>query len=156
MLTFLLNLEASLPTPYTSSAMPPTLPSELLSDILDLATSPYETPSAYKDDQQFLKNCCLVSKQLCRIAQPMLWSVLQLNKRTFSLLSSRPKLAQHARVLEIKEAGDARDTIFGHVGVLPNLFEVRLEGGELSKYKLRRLQCTSWRSCLPFIDTAAD
>jgi hypothetical protein len=129
--------------------MIPPLPVEILSHILDLATSPYDAVSAYKEDQRLLSSVCLVSKQMCAVAQPMLWSVFVSRGGDLSVLSTFLDLAQNVRVLELKSLGKAKDDVVKAVKKLPNLIEVRIAYG----VGMSRTQLSSIRSASLFFES---
>jgi hypothetical protein len=119
----------------------PPLPTELLSHILDLATSPYDAVSAYKEDQQLLRWCCLVSKSFRNLVQPMLWSVFIAKRGDVSVLTAVPDLAQHIRVVELQLVWNKVDAAFSVLKTLGNLFDVRVSGGwNLTKNQLEGLK----------------
>jgi hypothetical protein len=60
------------PTIPLTAIMPNPLPTELLTHIIQLAAPINFSPSSYPVRRSLLFNCCLASKQLCAIAQPLL------------------------------------------------------------------------------------
>jgi hypothetical protein len=87
----------------------------------------------------------LVSKQLCSVAQPMLWSVLHLKGEKVSVLSRFPRLAKHTRIVELGKAHELTDVALEAIATLPDLTEARIEGAtNLTNHHLRNLQCASY------------
>jgi hypothetical protein len=124
-----------LSTTSALSAMPPTLPNELISHILTLATPPPDNLSGCLESRGLLRQCCLASKQLCAIAQPLLWEVFPIEQGDTRVLSAFPSLAQHVRVLEVRnlgpgdyrDPGSSRDRLFEMVAKMSGLSELRLK-----------------------------
>jgi hypothetical protein len=129
--------------------MPPTLPNELISHILQLATPPPDNISKRKESREVLRQCCLASKQLCAIAQPLLWEVFPVEKGKVTVLSAFPALAQHVRVLNVRQLGSvaSRNRMMQVVVKMTRLSEVQLtkegfSGPQLTKATLEALTCT--------------
>jgi hypothetical protein len=107
--------------------MIPALPAELLAHILDLAISPVETISAFRDDHKLLYRCCLVSKQLCNEAQRRLWRVFHSDKDDLSPLFVSTALARQVTVLDLRSGTSLKSGTLPLAGRLPQLKELRLE-----------------------------
>ncbi|GAA5866681.1 hypothetical protein JCM8547_002722 [Rhodosporidiobolus lusitaniae] len=76
--------------------MPPTLPSEFLLAIFEFALPSAETVSEYNEREKTLTSLCLVSRQFCEIAQPLIWRIFRPRRTTFAsprLLLASPQIS---------------------------------------------------------------
>lgn len=117
--------------------MIPALPAELLIKILDLATSPSYAVSARKDDHQLLRQCCLVSKQLCAAAQPKLWSIFTIEEEDG--LVHLPDFPEHIR--QVRTLGyrlqRRREPLGNAAQMLQNLNNLTVVHGRIGWVELR-------------------
>jgi hypothetical protein len=105
------------------------LPIETVSHILDLATSPSHIASAFQDDCELLRQCCLVSKRFRDVAQPKLWKSFRPREGELAAIASlRPDLAKHIRSLIVRMEKQDESFNSGLKGAdkLPKLTEIRI------------------------------
>jgi hypothetical protein len=61
-------------------------PTELLLRVLELAAPLDYSPSFYRERRKLLRNCCLISKRMCSVAQPMLPEVFRVKSEAEAAL----------------------------------------------------------------------
>ncbi|GAA5881861.1 hypothetical protein JCM1840_006817 [Sporobolomyces johnsonii] len=74
------------------------LPCELILHILELGVPPTHSATAYSTRQTYLHNCCLVSRRLRWVAQPLLFAVFE--------ASSALELDSFLRIVRVMGLGD--------------------------------------------------
>lgn len=131
------------------------LPTELLLRTLELAAPLEYTPSLYLDRRNLLRVCCLVSKNLREIAQPMLPEVYEIREvqdlEVLEAVENGEKRGRKVKVLALQSLStyDEEDepskpflTLAQLVALTPAVFDVRLVGGEgFDLSVLARLPC---------------
>jgi hypothetical protein len=133
------------------------LPTELLLRTLELAAPLHYSPSFYVERRLLLRNCCLVSRRLCEVAQPLLPEVYEVAQtRDMALLekdNEGKKMGSLVRLLILQ--GSKTNPLSGQVD-LQRALSYTLEITELriihvGDFDLSWLNSRSGAlSCLPF------
>ncbi|BGP15124.1 hypothetical protein JCM10213_006543 [Rhodosporidiobolus nylandii] len=102
------------------------LPIELLSLVLRLATPLDYSPELYKERRETLRNCCLVSRRMRELAQPMLPEVFEATKEEVALLSAHDGKAECVRLLVMHASGVTAEMVARQIMACPRLTELRI------------------------------
>ncbi|GAA5844395.1 hypothetical protein JCM9279_006285 [Rhodotorula babjevae] len=99
--------------------------------IFDELALPAHTRDSYCDRQETLRNVCLASRRLRRLAQPRLWQQVAIRSREqFELLESAASgvLGRHTKLLTIVGSAtlEVDEAIAGLSSLLPEVQEIRL------------------------------
>lgn len=147
------------------STSPDSMAANLLDDVLVLIFEelgrPAHTPEAYRDRQDALRNVCLASRRLLRLARPYLWRQVAVRSRNqLTLLKSAraaATLGVRTRLYTVVGSGTGPfnlDEGVGAASLLPEVVELRLTSAPLVTFRLASLEQFTRASTFPPLSRA--
>jgi len=142
------NAIANAPVSTSPDSMAANLLDDVLVLILEELGRPAHTPEAYRDRQDALRNVCLASRRLLRLARPYLWRQVAVRSRNQLTLLKSPEAAAAAlgvrtRLYTVVGSGSGPfnlDEGVGAASLLPEVVELRLTSAPLVTFMLASLE----------------